>query len=340
MKVRERPSLAGLNTFGVTARAGLLLEIENEEDVLQIPRLDPSRDLVLGGGSNVLFVGDVPGTVLLNRIGGISILEENAEQALVEVGAGESWHGLVSWSVGAGLSGLENLALIPGLTGAAPIQNIGAYGVELSSVLDSVTAWDTQRANWSVLNGAQCGFSYRDSVFKSAHPGRYFITSICIRLSKQFIPRLQYAGLVESLHQAGVSQPGPRDVYDAVVALRRRKLPDPAVQGNAGSFFKNPVLSRQQFETLLSRFPALPSWILAEDSVKISAAWMIEQCKLKGHRINGAEVSTLHALVLVNRGQARGADVWKLAQHVQNAVHDRFGITLEPKPLIYGQAPN
>lgn len=335
MNVVENPSLSALNTFGLAARAGLLVEIQSEEDVLQLPLPDPARDLILGGGSNIVFVDDVPGTVLLNRIQGIAVIEENDQYALVEAGAGENWHGLVGWSVKAGLSGIENLALIPGLAGAAPIQNIGAYGVELSSVLHSVTAWDLQQGKWAVLSGEDCRFGYRDSLFKSVEPGRYLITSICLELAKRFEPRLAYAGLADALLAAGATEPAPADVFAAVISLRRSKLPDPAVAGNAGSFFKNPVVDRRQLENLLRQFHDVPHWPQDPQTEKIPAGWLIERCQLKGFRLDGAEVSRQHALVLVNAAQATGAAVWKLAQHVQRVVFDRFGISLEPEPVIY-----
>lgn len=337
MKVTDRPSLASLNTFGVAARAQLLLEIETEEDVLSLPAFNPARDLVLGGGSNVLLVSDVPGTVLLNRIAGIEVIEQDDQQVLIEAGAGENWHKLVRYCVRQGWSGVENLALIPGLAGAAPIQNIGAYGAELATALESVTAWDMHTATWAVLDNNQCRFGYRDSLFKSIEPGRYFITSIRLRLNKEFSPQLGYAGLEESLYEAGIKHPTLSDVCLAVERLRQSKLPDPAVQGNAGSFFKNPVISAGHLESLHGRFPALPSWAMGKGLVKVSAAWMIEQCKLKGTGHDGAAVSIRHALVLVNQGHATGRAVWQLAQHVQKVVADRFDIMLEPEPRIYHQ---
>jgi len=341
MKVFKNPALRELNTFGVSARAGMLVEVEREEDVLSLPAFDPSRDLVLGGGSNVLFVGDVPGTVFLNRIGGIEVIEENRRQVVVEVGAGEKWHELVRWCLDRHFHGLENLALIPGLAGAAPIQNIGAYGVELASVLDTVTAWDWHTAAWAVLDNQQCAFRYRDSVFKSTDDGRYFITSIRLRLSKQFCPQLDYAGLEEELENAGVRHPQAADVFSAVVRLRQKKLPDPAVEGNAGSFFKNPLVPLDQAESLRCRFPDLPVWKLSRTEAKIAAAWLIEQCGLKGYRHHGAAVSDRHALVLLNRDKASGMDIWQLARHVQEEVRLRFAVELEPEPTIYpGPAKN
>ena len=341
MKVKQKPSLQELNTFGVPAKAKLLFEIENEEDVLQLLQFDRSHDFVLGGGSNVLFVNDVPGMVYLNRITGIDVIEEDSEHALIEAGAGEIWHELVTWSLGRGLSGLENMALIPGLAGAAPIQNIGAYGAELSSVLDSVTAWDWQAAKWVVIGNADCSFGYRDSRFKSAEPGRYFITSIRLRLRKHFVAQLSYPGLRGALDAAGISEPSAADVCAAVIRLRREKLPDPALQGNAGSFFKNPVVAADRLEELRTAFPKLPVWPLDDRHAKISAAWMIEQCGLKGLQMDGAAVSERHALVLINLGNATGHAIWQLALHVQREVQQKFGIALEPEPEIYtGPIPN
>ena len=335
MNVLEHPSLFDLNTFGVDARASLLLEVNDEEDVLSLPVFDPARDFVLGGGSNVLFVGDVPGTVLLNRIQGIDVIEEDQDSALIEVGAGEDWHELVNWCLQRQFHGLENLALIPGLAGAAPIQNIGAYGVELASVLEAVTAWDWNRPGWAVLDRNQCKFGYRDSVFKSAGAGRYFITSVRLRLTKRFSAQLGYEDLGAELKRAGIDHPAPADVVSAVVGLRRRKLPDPAVHGNAGSFFKNPLVSLEHLEGLRHRFPRLPVWNAGVHEAKISAAWMIEQCGLKGYQHDGAMVSMQHALVLLNHAKASGEAIWQLALHVQHEVHERFGIELEPEPTIY-----
>ena len=335
MKVVEHPSLQRLNTFGVQASAAILLEIESEEDILSLPAFDARRDLVLGGGSNVLFVSDVPGTVLLNRIGGIDVTRQDDQHAWVEVGAGENWHDFVTWSVNHGLSGIENLALIPGQCGAAPIQNIGAYGVELASVLQCVTAWDFHASRWSVLDASDCQFSYRDSLFKSGSAGRYLISSIHLRLNRHFTPQLDYAGLREELQSAHPEKLGPMDVYSAVIRLRRRKLPDPGVEGNAGSFFKNPVVPMDQLDHLLRHWPGIPWWAAAANHAKIPAAWLIDQCGLKGRQHDGAAVSAQHALVLVNRGSASGVAIWQLAKRVQQSVQDRFGILLEPEPLIY-----
>jgi len=334
MKVFERPSLGALHTFGVEASAQLLVVIESEEDLLSAPPFDPARDVVLGGGSNVIFVTDVPGTIFHNRILGRGITETTAEHALVEAGAGENWHDLVRWSLDQDLSGLENLSLIPGLAGAAPIQNIGAYGVELSSVLHGVTAWDWQRCNWTHFEPAECHLGYRESLFKSEAADRYLITSIQLLLDRVFHPRLDYAGLREALAESCSDNVSATDVSDAVVRLRRRKLPDPAVIGNAGSFFKNPQVGLEQAEALVAKHPGLPVWPAANGRAKLSAAWMIEYCGLKGARAGDVAVSTLHALVLVNLGAATGADVLNLAKRIQKSVAEEFGVNLEPEPRL------
>lgn len=334
MRVVERPSLKALNSFGVEASAALLLAIESEEDVLALPAFDPARDFVLGGGSNVVFATDVPGTLFHNCISGLNLTEDGADHCLLEAGAGENWHRLVRWTLERGYSGLENLSLIPGLAGAAPIQNIGAYGVELASVLDRVTAWDWQRCAWTSFNRQECRLAYRDSLFKSATPNRYLITSIRLRLNRVFEPRLDYAGLSEELAAAGVEHPDALAVSNAVIRIRRRKLPDPAVNGNAGSFFKNPIVDAATAATLRTQHPQLPAWPAGTGLMKLSAAWMVEHCGLKGLCEGDAAVSDRHALVLVNRGAASGADVVRLARTVQAVVADAFGITLEPEPQL------
>jgi UDP-N-acetylmuramate dehydrogenase len=302
--------------------------------VLALPAFDPSRDLMLGGGSNLLLVGDVPGTVYLNGIMGIEVVEENDDEVTIEAGAGEAWHDFVMWSLEQGYCGLENLSLIPGKVGAAPIQNIGAYGVELSSVLESVTAWDWQERRWRVFDIKACHLGYRDSRFKSEEPDRYLITSVRIRLRRAFNPVIAYAGLVEELGKIENTQLTARDVSQAVIAIRQRKLPDPAQIGNAGSFFKNPVLSESDAHTLLTQYPQAPNWPADGGMTKVSAAWMIEQCGLKGYRQGNAAVSDRHALVLVNAGDASGGEIWQLALHVRSEVERCFGVSLQAEPRI------
>ncbi len=334
MKVIEAASLEALNTFGVQARAALQFDIESEEDILALPAFDPARDLLLGGGSNVLLLSDVPGNVFCNRIKGRQIVDGNGRHATVEVGAGEPWHEFVRWTLDYGLCGLENLSLIPGLAGAAPIQNIGAYGVELASVLESVTAWDWQAGNWRVFDREECRFAYRDSRFKSDEPDRYLITSLRLALSKAFAPQLTYPGLLEELGSVSTNELTAKRVSDAVVRIRQRKLPDPAVQGNAGSFFKNPIIDPGMADHLRGEHPELPAWPVDKGMIKISAAWLIERCGLKGLTDGAAGVSDRHALVVVNKGGASGADIWRLARRVRDTVEESFGIRLQPEPKI------
>ena len=334
MKVAENPSLRALNTFGVDARAAFRIDIESEEEVLALPAFDAKRDLLLGGGSNVLLVSDVPGTVYLNRIKGREVIEQADGVAVVEVGAGENWHDFVGWCLDRGYSGIENLSLIPGSAGAAPMQNIGAYGVERSSMLVSVTAWDWQTQKWRAFSREECRFGYRDSRFKSDEPNRFLITSLRLALNLDFKLQLHYSGLVEELGGRASGQLSAREVSEAVIRIRRRKLPDPARVGNAGSFFKNPVVSEGDARDLLAKHPQMPHWRAGDGKTKLAAAWMIDRLGLKGQSEGGAFVSERHALVLVNRERATGEAIWRLARRVQEAVEDVFGIRLEPEPRI------
>lgn len=319
------------NTFRVPARCGALLRLDNPA-ALPTLRFDPKRDLVLGDGSNVLLAGDVPGTVLLNRLPGRHILDQDGDTARVFAGAGEDWHALVRWTLDQGLSGLENLSLIPGRVGAAPMQNIGAYGVELAEHLDAVHTWDWAQQKHRRMPASECAFAYRDSRFKSREPDRFLITGLELRLDRRFRPRLAYAGLREELAAAGVATPTARAVSEAVVRLRRRKLPDPATIGNAGSFFKNPVVSEATAARLADVYPALPLHRTDGDGAKASAAWMIEHCGWKGFRAGDAGVSERHALVLVNHGRASGDEIHALAERIRTDVQATFGISLEAEP--------
>ena len=241
----------------------------------------------------------------------------------------------MTWTLDQGLTGIENLALIPGSVGAAPIQNIGAYGVELASVVDSVTAWDWIEQCWVILNCAQCRFSYRDSLFKSVEPDRYFITSLRLKLKQKFSPCIEYTDLAKELAELGIKTPTAKNVYDAIIRIRKRKLPDPAITGNAGSFFKNPIVTTDELEQLKTRFPSLPSWPTQDGLAKVSAAWMIQKCDLKGYCQNEACISDRHALVIVNQGNAGGEEIWQLACHIRETVYQRFGMKMQIEPRVY-----
>lgn len=326
-------SLQSLNTFGVPCRARSVRELRSADE-LAGAEFDPERDLLLGGGSNVLLVDDLEGVAWLNRLQGRRILSMDERSARIAVGAGENWHELVCWTLQQGLHGLENLSLIPGSVGAAPIQNIGAYGVELSERLETLTAWDWQLRKTVTLDAAACAFAYRDSRFKSAEPGRYWILGIQLRLDRQFSPRLDYAGLRDTLASQGVTQPTSRAVSNAVMALRRAKLPDPETIGNAGSFFKNPEVEVAQADALRTAHPGLPAHDAEVGRCKLSAGWLIERCGWKGFREGDAGVSEQHALVLVNHGQASGQQILALAARIARSVQGRFGLLLEPEPRL------
>jgi UDP-N-acetylmuramate dehydrogenase len=337
MKRSDNASLKYLNSFAVEARAGCLLELECTADLEFFAgefSFDRGRDLVLGGGSNILFAGDVDGTVVLNRIAGKRIVDESGGTAVLEANAGENWHQLVVWSIEQGLGGLENLSLIPGLCGAAPIQNIGAYGVELADVLDSVEALDLADGSLRLFSATDCQLGYRDSRFKGADADRYLITRIRLCLQRNLEAELTYPGLRSELDSMGISKPTVKQVSDAVIRLRRRKLPDPAVTGNAGSFFKNPLVSGDLASALQREFAGLPVHPAGGGMCKLSAAWLIERCGWKGRGLGGAAVSEQHALVLVNRGNATGTELLELATAISDSVREKFTIDLEPEPRI------
>ncbi|MEE4174738.1 MAG: UDP-N-acetylmuramate dehydrogenase [Xanthomonadales bacterium] len=328
-------ALASLTTFGVAATAQRIVALRDAEDLQKIT-FDPDRDLVLGDGSNVLLAGDVPGTVWLNRLAGRQLSRRDGDRVAVRVGAGEPWHDVVRWTLDQGLSGLENLSLIPGRCGAAPLQNIGAYGVELAESLEAVEAWDWRDRQLVHLAREDCGFAYRDSRFKSGEPNRWLITALHLSLSTSYRPRLEYRGLREALGKEEVTA---KNVSDAVIRLRRSKLPDPDRIGNAGSFFKNPVVEDAVAERLRALDPPAPLYGQGDGSWKTSAAWLIEAAGWKGFREGDAGVSEQHALVLVNHGNATGAELLSLARRIQADIRERFGIELEPEPRIIECSP-
>jgi len=330
-------SLKPLNTFGVESRARFFARIT---DAAQLPQvLEDARvrglpQTVLGAGSNLLFTGDIDGLVLKIEIAGVRESEPTAESWRIKVGAGENWHATVERLLDVGRPGLENLALIPGLTGAAPIQNIGAYGMELAERFESLDAWDIERGEQVTMTLADCGFGYRDSVFKKALAGKRIILHVDLALPRDWQPVTGYAEVANELASRGVAQPTARDVFDAVVAIRRRKLPDPATLGNAGSFFKNPIVSRDKRSELIAKFPSLVNYPLAGGRFKLAAGWLIDAAGLKGATRGRAGVYERQALVLVNRGGATGGEILALAREVQDKVMEKFGVMLEPEPVI------
>jgi len=331
--------LGALNTFGIQARARALWRLRQAAELpallaaLRDDRQGPP--LLLGGGSNVLITGDLASPVIQVALTGRRVVAEHGDDTIVEAAAGEPWDGLVRWTLALGLAGLENLALIPGTVGAAPIQNIGAYGVELRECFDSLEAVELSTGRTRRFDAPECAFGYRDSLFKQPAGAGWLIVSVRLRLSRSPRLRLDYGEIRAELARASIDAPGADDVARAVTAIRRRKLPDPARLGNAGSFFRNPIVDRSVARSLHEHEPALPAWP-AGDRVKLSAAWMIERCGWKGHRDGDAGVHAAHALVLVNHGRAGGADLLRLARAIRDSVAARFGVTLEPEPVLLG----
>ena len=338
-RLTERARLDARNTFGVPARAELLVEVHEAAALPELFGYAMLRDgpvLVLGGGSNVLFAGDPQGAVLALTAQSIRIVEDDGGRAIVRADAGVEWHALVLWTLGHGLAGLENLALIPGTVGAAPIQNIGAYGAEVRECIHVVEAFERSTCTLQRLSADACAFAYRDSLFKR-EADRFIVTAVEFALTRTPRLRLDYAGIGEELAAMGIDAPTPSRVAEAVCRIRRRKLPDPAVIGNAGSFFKNPIVPAAQADALTAGHPALPVFRGGDDgSRKLSAAWLIDQCGWKGRRDGDAGVAESHALVLVNHGRATGAQLLDLARRVAASVRERFGVALEPEPRIIG----
>ncbi|QBE62452.1 UDP-N-acetylmuramate dehydrogenase [Pseudoduganella lutea] len=330
-------SLRDLNTFGIDARASHYVRISATAQlaaVLANPALAGLPRLVLGGGSNLLLTGNFDGLVLHMASSGRAVVGETGEHVLVRAQAGENWHGFVEWTLAQGLGGLENLALIPGTVGAAPIQNIGAYGLETKDVFHSLTVFDPATGALATFDGAACRFAYRDSVFKHEAGRGLVIVDVTFALPRMWRPNLRYAELANEVAAMGTAEPTARQVADAVIAIRRRKLPDPAVIGNAGSFFKNPVVGAAQCAALLEKFPNLVHHRQDDGTEKLAAGWLIDQCGWKGKSLGAAGVYPKQALVLVNNGGATGADVRRLAEAIQADVRERYGVLLEPEPVF------
>ena len=339
LSVHRNFPLQSLNTFGIAASARAYVRVETLAHLrlaLADPALAALPCLVLGGGSNLVLGGDFDGLVLHMAIYGKQVLPvtEDATVQLVRAGAGENWHAFVQWTLAQGLGGLENLSLIPGTVGAAPIQNIGAYGVELQDVFHSATVFDKASGTTFALEKAGGRFGYRDSVFKQADGRGWVVLDVTFALPRQWRPNLRYAELAQALADAGLQAPNPGQVADAVIAIRRRKLPDPAVIGNAGSFFKNPVVTQAQCAALLVCFPTLVHHAQADGSEKLAAGWLIDQCGWKGRRLGAAGVYEKQALVLVNHGGASAAEIRALAAAIQADVQAKYGVALEPEPVF------
>ena len=338
MRIQNNVSSKPYNTFGLDTSFNTLITVGEVSDLFYLKEiLKSSKTRILGGGSNILLLKPNTDPVILIDIKGIEILKEEDAYALVKFGAGEIWHDAVLWAIENNLGGIENLSLIPGKCGAAPMQNIGAYGVEIKDVLHSVTAYDTESNSELVFHNEECGFGYRTSNFKTIWKGRMVITSIILKLTKDGYHVLNdsYGAVTNHLKEKRITQPSIVDLGEVISDIRRQKLPDPKVLGNSGSFFKNPIVSKEKANQLLVSYAKMPTYPVDADMVKLSAGWIIDQCGLKGQRVGDAGTYKNQALVLVNHGNATGKEIHEFSKQVQSTVKEKFGIELEPEVNIW-----
>ena len=337
MQIETGVSLRPYNTFALPSLARSMVRVTSEADVRAVvdhPELGRAPKFILGGGSNIVLTRDVHAVVLKVEVMGRRLLEAREDAVIVEAGAGENWHDFVAWTLAQGWPGLENLALIPGTVGAAPVQNIGAYGVELQERFESLDAVDFVTGRSVTLTRGMCHFGYRDSIFKRELAGKSLITRVRFRLPRPWRAVLGYLELERRQAQTGVNEPDAQQIFDWVCEIRRAKLPDPAQVGNAGSFFKNPFVSEAQCRDIIGRDPTVVHYPMPDGSIKLAAGWLIDACGWKGKSVGRAGVYEKQALVLVNRGGASGAEVVTLARAIQESVYGRFGIRLEPEPVV------
>jgi UDP-N-acetylmuramate dehydrogenase len=337
MQIEKNVNLKPYNTFGLPALAQTLVRIRSDADVRAItdhPVWGRLPKFILGGGSNIILTHDVPVVVLKVEVLGRRVVHEDANSILIEAGAGESWHEFVMWTLENGFPGMENMALIPGTVGASPVQNIGAYGIELKDRFDSLDMVDLRTGLTHTLNADRCQFGYRDSVFKHSLAGRCVITRVRFRLPKPWKPDIEYQDLARKIHEHQCPNPTSQQIAQWVIDIRSAKLPDPAVIGNVGSFFKNPIVSPEQCLDIIGRDPEIVHYQMADGTRKLAAGWMIDACGWRGKSVGQAGVYERQALVLINRGQAIGSEVMTLARAIQESVYGRFGIRLETEPVI------
>lgn len=329
-------SLKEYNSFGLEVFAEKFIRlhsVENLQHLVQNGKFKDQHVLIVGGGSNILFTKDFEGIVMKNELQGIKILEEDEHSCFVQAASGEAWHKLVMFCVEKNLGGIENLSLIPGTVGAAPIQNIGAYGVELKNVFVELVAINLETGELKTFTKEECRFGYRDSIFKQELKNKYFITSVTIHLKKHPEFHTSYGAIQQTLEKNGVTQLSVKAISDAVIEIRKSKLPDPAVIGNAGSFFKNPEIDAAHYEELKKEYPTLPGYP-SKEKVKVPAGWLIEQCGWKGKRVGNTGAHKDQALVLVNYGGATGKEVFELAMQIQKSVKEKFRIEITPEVNI------
>lgn len=337
LNYRFNVCLKSYNTLALAAKAKAFVEINHENDLLEALAYGEQKSLdilLLSGGSNIVFSNDFDGLVIHIAIQGVSI-EQHDDHVLVTAGAGENWHQLAMNCLNKGISGLENLVLIPGCVGAAPIQNIGAYGVELKDVFDSLKGWDRQQRCWRTLQLNDCHFAYRDSIFKGKLKDHFIITEVRLKLSRNTSSNVEYRILNDYLHEQNITRPSPLQVAHAVIAIRSSKLPDPLVLANTGSFFKNPVVSNAVYEQIIQQYPSMPHYPAERGNIKLAAGWLLEAAGWKGATQGDCGMHSKQALVLVNHGHATGKQVISFAKAIQQDIADKFGVTLEIEPRIY-----
>ncbi len=336
MNIQENISLKNYNTFGIDVKARFFVEITGLVQLQKVLELKAyPKKFIISGGSNMLLTKDIDALVVHLKLKGISIVEENENFVEVKAMAGENWHELVMWSLDQGFGGLENLSLIPGNVGTAPIQNIGAYGVELKDVFVSCAAMDVKTGELEGFDNEACEFGYRESIFKNRAKDKYIITSVVLKLTKKdHVLHTGYGSIENELKEKGIVHPTIRDISDAVIAIRRSKLPDPKEIGNCGSFFKNPVISQKAFDRFIKKYPNAPFYEMDDDKFKIPAGWLVEQCGFKGKRFGDAGVHEKQALVLVNHGSATGKEILDLSKKIQDEVQKTFKIKIQPEVNI------
>ena len=330
-------NLAPYTTFAVSAQCDHFTILENVDQIPDIVRFldsNPVPVFILGNGSNVLFVNDFRGVVILNRIKGLHVVSETEDEICIEAGAGESWRDFVSYCVGCGWGGVENLADIPGTVGASAVQNVGAYDMEAENTIVSVTTYNLKTGEKRIFSKQECRFGYRSSIFKTADYKHFIITHVTYLLNKRPVLRTSYKAIQTVLAEKNIPSPTIHDIYNIVTEIRKAKLPDETVLHNAGSFFKNPVVSMEQARKMQQNHPEMPLFPLPDDSVKLAAGWLIEQCGLKGYRDGDAGIYEKQALILVNYGSATGAEILRVAQLAMQSVQEKFGIALEPEVMI------
>lgn len=328
--VSENISLLPFNTFGIDVKAARFARFKSIEELSTLLTYNPKQNLlILGGGSNLLLTKNFDGLVLKNEIEGINLVSENEDSVIIEAGAGVVWHQFVLHCIENNWGGVENLSLIPGSVGASPMQNIGAYGVEIKDVFHSLEAFEIKTGTTCTFDATSCKFGYRESVFKNIYKNQYIISKVSFKLTKKHTLNTSYGSIEEELQKANITNPTIKDVSNAVIAIRQSKLPDPKVLGNAGSFFKNPVISTALYETLKLEFPTIPGYTVSEVETKVPAGWLIEQSGWKGKSFETHGVHSKQALVLVNLGKATGSEIYSLSEKIISDIKERFQITLE-----------